>query len=194
MAVAGLLKLFLRELPDSVIPAMLTKQFVCIQEGRYCTESAANVGFSLNMTSAQTINIPDTTAPTCKVNSPDADILDYLIRHWFKTTKIRKWNLNFESHLLSAKNYVSLTYRPSVRPICVVWLKFFLNYHWVHYISLGRHQLWHKWGLAYFGIQRHTLEFRGQSSRSHAKIVIETYRKTYRVWRAGYSWYMISGY
>lgn len=33
MAVAGLLKLFLRELPESCIPERLTRQFVTIQEG-----------------------------------------------------------------------------------------------------------------------------------------------------------------
>ena len=35
MAVAGLLKLFLRELPDAIIPVNLTQQFVNIQEGFY---------------------------------------------------------------------------------------------------------------------------------------------------------------
>lgn len=34
MAVAGLLKLFLRELPDSVIPEHMTKQFVNIHESK----------------------------------------------------------------------------------------------------------------------------------------------------------------
>lgn len=34
MAVAGLLKLFLRELPDAVIPQLMTKQLVTIQEGK----------------------------------------------------------------------------------------------------------------------------------------------------------------
>ena len=33
MAVAGLLKLFLRELPESVIPEHMTRRFVSIQEG-----------------------------------------------------------------------------------------------------------------------------------------------------------------
>ena len=33
MAVAGLLKLFLRELPDCVIPQTLTARFVAVQEG-----------------------------------------------------------------------------------------------------------------------------------------------------------------
>ena len=36
MAVAGCLKLFLRELPDSVIPENMTKVFVHIQEGEFC--------------------------------------------------------------------------------------------------------------------------------------------------------------
>jgi hypothetical protein len=34
MAVAGLLKLFLRELPDSVIPEHLTQEFIAIQSGK----------------------------------------------------------------------------------------------------------------------------------------------------------------
>ena len=33
-AVAGLLKLFLRELPVSLVPENRTKQFVCVQDGR----------------------------------------------------------------------------------------------------------------------------------------------------------------
>ena len=33
MAVAGVLKLFLRELPDAIIPEHMTKQFVNTQEG-----------------------------------------------------------------------------------------------------------------------------------------------------------------
>jgi hypothetical protein len=33
MAVAGLLKLFLRELPESCIPEHMTKKFVNVQEG-----------------------------------------------------------------------------------------------------------------------------------------------------------------
>lgn len=37
MAVAGLLKLFLREMSDSTVPAHLTKQFVNIQEGNAST-------------------------------------------------------------------------------------------------------------------------------------------------------------
>ena len=35
MAVAGLLKLFLRELPDSLIPEHLTQEFIAIQTGEW---------------------------------------------------------------------------------------------------------------------------------------------------------------
>ena len=35
MAVAGLLKLFLRELPDSLIPEHLTQEFIAIQTGEF---------------------------------------------------------------------------------------------------------------------------------------------------------------
>lgn len=35
MAVAGLLKMFLRELPESTIPERMTKKFVNVQEGNY---------------------------------------------------------------------------------------------------------------------------------------------------------------
>ena len=49
MAVAGLLKLFLRELPETVIPERLTRQFVAVQEGRAPQNyiwSRYNVNFS----------------------------------------------------------------------------------------------------------------------------------------------------
>lgn len=35
LAVAGLLKQFLREMPDSVVPEQMTKQFVAVQEGLF---------------------------------------------------------------------------------------------------------------------------------------------------------------
>ena len=35
MAIAGLLKLFLRDLPDSLIPEHLTQEFIAIQTGKY---------------------------------------------------------------------------------------------------------------------------------------------------------------
>lgn len=35
MAVAGLLKLFLRELPDSLIPEHLTQEFIAIETGEH---------------------------------------------------------------------------------------------------------------------------------------------------------------
>lgn len=35
MAVAGLLKLFLRELPESVIPEHMTKHLITIEQGEY---------------------------------------------------------------------------------------------------------------------------------------------------------------
>lgn len=35
MAVAGLLKLFLRELPDSLIPEVMVKQFITVQASEY---------------------------------------------------------------------------------------------------------------------------------------------------------------
>jgi RhoGAP domain len=35
MAVAGLLKLFLRELPDSLIPELMVKQFITVQAREY---------------------------------------------------------------------------------------------------------------------------------------------------------------
>ena len=34
LAVAGVLKQFLREMPDSVVPEHMTRQFVNVQEGR----------------------------------------------------------------------------------------------------------------------------------------------------------------
>ena len=37
MAVAGVLKLFLRELPDAVIPEHMTRQFVNTQEGQFAS-------------------------------------------------------------------------------------------------------------------------------------------------------------
>ena len=35
LAVAGVLKQFLREMPDSVVPEHMTRQFVNVQEGRW---------------------------------------------------------------------------------------------------------------------------------------------------------------
>lgn len=37
MAVAGLLKLFLRELPDSLIPEIMVKQFITVQASEYAS-------------------------------------------------------------------------------------------------------------------------------------------------------------
>ncbi|XP_060081794.1 protein FAM13A-like isoform X2 [Ylistrum balloti] len=47
MAVAGVLKLFLRELPDAVIPSSLTKQFVSIQEA--CMNDTSACIYKLKM-------------------------------------------------------------------------------------------------------------------------------------------------
>ncbi|XP_033745631.1 protein FAM13A-like isoform X2 [Pecten maximus] len=53
MAIAGLLKLFLRELPDAVIPSSLTKQFVSIQEA--CMNDTSACIYKLKMA---VINLP----------------------------------------------------------------------------------------------------------------------------------------
>ncbi|XP_069125639.1 LOW QUALITY PROTEIN: protein FAM13A-like [Argopecten irradians] len=53
MAIAGLLKLFLRELPDAVIPSSLTKQFVSIQEA--CMNDTSSCIYKLKMA---VLNLP----------------------------------------------------------------------------------------------------------------------------------------